>query len=86
MSSLNFDVNVVTAWAKRCFEAAPETLNHDYQSIFWIVPSETLNYPPSIPTNSRRSLTKTDLPDAEALALFAERVRPTSRPLPDVEA
>jgi len=31
-------------------------------------------------------LAKTDLLDAEALALFAERVRPTPRPLPDAEA
>jgi transposase len=31
-------------------------------------------------------LAKTDVLDAEVLALFAERVRPTPRPLPDVEA
>lgn len=31
-------------------------------------------------------LAKTDLLDAEVLALFAERVRPTPRPLPDAEA
>jgi len=31
-------------------------------------------------------LAKTDLLDAEMLALFAERVRPTPRPLPDAEA
>jgi transposase len=31
-------------------------------------------------------LAKTDLLDADALALFAERVRPTPRPLPDAEA
>ena len=31
-------------------------------------------------------LAKTDVLDAEVLALFAERVRPTPRPLPDAEA
>jgi transposase len=50
---------------------------------------------PAAPVNPRQvrdfaratgKLAKTDVLDAEVLAIFAERVRPTPRPLPDAEA